>query len=140
MSTLAEKRGARLPIGSNIIDLSSPDRVTLKGVKSFAVSETERGNPETSIALTGRGMENRQPVNEHKKELRLWHEWKWDVYPNQPGKKWCSQCGKWKALGEFTKKSDTRDGRHPYCNECRNAQKRMHYWLMKEARELDIVA
>lgn len=48
-----------------------------------------------------------------------------EIKPARPGHKYCIDCGDWRALDKFTRKKDSKDGLHPYCNTCRAERARV---------------
>ena len=120
----------RKPAPPNVIKLdfySMLDRVTLD-TKPFYVPQ-EDGRPNPFAEIIGSRVWQRQP--------RLLEtpipRWRGAIiFPNQPGKKWCSVCGDWIDKQQFSPKADTFDKLHPYCKACRARHARRMYWAAKE--------
>lgn len=107
-------------------DYSQVDKITSR-VKPKVV---EQDNGYKAVILESIN-NNRAPLSkddakELRRALRYFEPTIWE----QPrGKKWCSENDHWVIASKdyFSLKADTRDGFHPVCKACRNAQARHNY-------------
>jgi len=135
---MSVKRKARLPVRpkSNGDKGKYLDYVSRAGTKAIAVGSEDKHNPLMTVVQAQLGG-SRIPRDYYNPPNVIDI---WEVNPNIKttplGKKWCSVCGEWVDKKGFSPKADNSDGLHSYCKECRNAQKRRHYWFEKEANKI----
>lgn len=104
------------------------DLLTLGGTRGMIVAQEDGEWPPFAIVQASRTV-HRDPryVDEDIVLLRELHVFRPEIYPAQPGFKYCAACGDWVRLEGFSPDASRRDGLHAYCKDCRNRQRREHY-------------